>query len=65
LTRNPWGKSEFNGDWSDTSSKWTPFYKSQVSTHNFVTTDGLFFISVADFKAIFAYFTITYYYDDW
>lgn len=26
LVRNPWGKAEFMGDWSDGSDKWTSFY---------------------------------------
>ena len=33
LVRNPWGKVEFIGDWSDASSKWTSAYKSHVPTH--------------------------------
>jgi len=28
--RNPWGRREWNGDWSDSSSIWTPELKEAV-----------------------------------
>jgi hypothetical protein len=65
LARNPWGKTDFNGEWSDRSKLWTPFYKAQVPEHPWGYNDGLFYISVVDFKAIFSHFTITYYHDNW
>ena len=30
--RNPWGKLEWRGDWSDTSSKWTPRLRAELET---------------------------------
>ena len=41
--RNPWGKGEWSGDWSDGCYKWTPQLKKQL---NFVNQDdGSFFMS--------------------
>ena len=65
LVRNPWGKVEFIGDWSDSSKKWSTFNKRQVPTHTFSGLDGLFYMSISDFQTIFSYVTITYYHDDW
>ena len=31
--RNPWGEGEFNGDWSDFSSKWTEELKQQYKAN--------------------------------
>ncbi|EGR28521.1 hypothetical protein IMG5_173770 [Ichthyophthirius multifiliis] len=45
--RNPWGKVEWNGDWSDNSLKWTPQLKEQLNLKN--ENDGSFWIQVEDF----------------
>ena len=42
--RNPWGEKEFNGDWSDKSSKWTDELKKQVDFEG-VKGDGIFYMS--------------------
>lgn len=65
LVRNPWGYSEFIGNWSDSSSVWTAAFKAQVPNHPWSTSDGAFYMSVKDFQSIFAYYTITYYHDDY
>jgi len=46
--RNPWGEKEFNGDWSDKSSKWTDELKKQVDFEG-VKDDGIFYMSYDDF----------------
>jgi calpain-15 len=54
LLRNPWGNShEWNGDWSDTSSKWNynPLLKTELDWSN--KPDGLFWMSWTDFCRIF------------
>lgn len=50
--RNPWGKFEWNGDYSDNSPKWTPELKEGLNWKNM--NDGTFWMSDVDF---FRYFT--------
>ena len=46
--RNPWGKFEWKGDWSDDSDKWTEDVIKQVETFK-KADDGTFWMSVNDF----------------
>lgn len=46
LVKNPWGKSEWNGPWSDGSSKWTA--KSIADLDHKFGDDGIFWIPVLD-----------------
>mmetsp|Transcript_73898 Transcript_73898/g.190713 ORF Transcript_73898/g.190713 Transcript_73898/m.190713 type:complete len:670 (-) Transcript_73898:226-2235(-) len=55
--RNPNGKTKWNGDWSDDSSRWTPVLRSQVGCPVGGTT-GVFFIEFKDFLKYFAHCTI-------
>jgi len=51
--RNPWGNTEWTGDYSDNSPKWTPelkkFFKVEESKDN-----GVFFMTFEDYKTEFA-----------
>ena len=59
--RNPWGKKEWQGDWSDKSSKWSASTKQQV---NFVDkNDGCFWIAFKDYIKFFYITTICFYND--
>ncbi|KAF7128430.1 hypothetical protein CNMCM5793_003160 [Aspergillus hiratsukae] len=44
--RNPWGKKEWNGAWSDGSEQWTPEWMQKLD-HKF-GNDGFFWISYED-----------------
>ena len=57
--RNPWGKKEWQGDWSDKSDKWTPKTKAQVKLAN--KNDGTFWISFEDYCEFFYITTICFY----
>ena len=57
--RNPWGKKEWSGDWSDKSSKWTPKTKAQVNFQD--KNDGTFWISFDDYIEFFYMTTICFY----
>eukprot|EP01080_Neovahlkampfia_damariscottae_P008636 gene8636-583_t len=48
--RNPWGKSEWLKDWSDSSSKWDTVSQSDKKRIGFkIGNDGSFFMSYDDF----------------
>ena len=45
--RNPWGKKEWQGDWSDKSPLWTPHTKKQVNLVD--EDDGTFWIDFENY----------------
>ena len=51
--RNPWGKGEWNGDWSDKSKKWTPALKKEVGFTD-AAEDGIFWMEAKDFVKKFS-----------
>ncbi|KAL4474670.1 hypothetical protein ABPG72_002263 [Tetrahymena utriculariae] len=59
--RNPWGKKEWKGDWSDESPIWTPELKDKLRVTQ--KQDGIFYMSLQDFYQYFTQITICYYHD--
>ncbi|KIW90533.1 uncharacterized protein Z519_09180 [Cladophialophora bantiana CBS 173.52] len=55
--RNPWGKKEWTGKWSDGSSEWTPEWM-QLLEHKF-GNDGIFWISYEDLLKKYQHFDRT------
>lgn len=56
--RNPWGKGEFNGDWSDQSDKWdlvAPERKEQLLVKR---QDGAFWMCFKDWVNMFSSFDV-------
>ena len=49
--RNPWGDTEWKGDWSDKSRLWNPELKAQFGLND--KDDGSFWISLEDFLDYF------------
>ncbi len=60
--RNPWGKGEWKGDWSDGSKLWTASLKEQIGMEE--KDDGIFYISETDYLEQFIETTICMYKDD-
>jgi len=61
--RNPWGKGEWKGDYSDDSDKWTDELKEKVG---FVKSqDGSFFMTVEDFHKYYTVYDIGHYHEGW
>jgi len=61
--RNPWGKFEWKGDYSDDSPLWTQELKDRVGYVK--QDDGIFFMRCWDFKTYFETYTISAYHDSW
>jgi len=55
--RNPWGCTEWNGDWSDKSPKWTEDLKREIGHED--EDDGTFWMSWEDFTTWFGDVQIT------
>ena len=48
--RNPWGKGEWTGDWSDASSLWTTRMRNLCDfSAKDVNDDGIFWMEWSDF----------------
>ena len=50
--RNPWGKGEWKGSWSDTDSRWTSQLRSELEMSK--KEDGIFFMEYKDFSKYFS-----------
>jgi len=62
--RNPWGDStEWKGDYSDESPKWTPQMKKEANWTD--EPDGTFWITIDDFIKYFNDLVCIYYKDNW
>ena len=59
--RNPWGKGEWKGDWSDSSYLWTAELKQQLNYED--TDDGVFYMTYNDFVKYYSDIQICYYHD--
>ncbi|KAL3302603.1 calpain family cysteine protease [Colletotrichum asianum] len=57
LLKNPWGKGEWTGAWSDGSSQWTPEWLQKLN-HKF-GDDGAFWISYQDLLKKYNIFDVT------
>lgn len=57
--RNPWGKGEWNGEYSDKSDVWTEELKEKLGWND--EDDGIFFIKVEDFIQNFRNVAICHY----
>lgn len=63
--RNPWGKGEWFGDWSDRSPLWTPELSHQLRGDNLNPDDGIFFMAFSDYRRYFHDFCVAYYHDNY
>ena len=59
--RNPWGLREWQGDWSDHSTKWTASLRKELQVED--KDDGIFYISFEDYTKFFYVTTICKYMD--
>jgi calpain-15 len=61
--RNPWGKGEWKGSWSDTDARWTPQLRNEVGQVN-NADDGIFCMTFNDFCKYFSDLQICYYHEN-
>ena len=62
--RNPWGKGEWTGEFSDESWIWKQHPElNEILHHHSLDEDGIFFMRFEDFLQYFENYTICYYYD--
>ena len=61
--RNPWGQTEWNGDWSDHSDKWTPSLREQLKVET--VDDGTFWMPFDKFTECFNEVCICKVHDDY
>ncbi|XP_041346994.1 calpain-9-like, partial [Gigantopelta aegis] len=61
--RNPWGRGEWNGPWSDRSSEWCSVRLSDMTMAR-VIDDGEFWISLKDFQEQFDELEMCHLYPD-
>jgi len=54
--RNPWGKTEWEGNWNDSSNLWTEEMKNQVAFE--AKDDGVFYMCEEDFLVKFEWTTL-------
>jgi hypothetical protein len=50
--RNPWGSSEWKGDWCDNSEKWNKRFKNLVGFEG-IKDDGIFWMDINDYSKEF------------
>ena len=61
--RNPWGKGEWKGDWSDRDKRWTKNLKQQFGMK--VKDDGIFFMDYKNYLKFFSDTQFCYYHDSY
>jgi len=61
--RNPWGIEEYDGDWGDKSTLWTPEFKKQAGYTD--KDDGMFFVPLDQWRTDYAGFYMCHYRKDW
>jgi calpain-15 len=61
--RNPWGKEQYRGEWSDKDDRWTPELKQSMGYQT--GDDGFFYMPFSGFKKAFSRFVITMYDKAW
>ncbi len=61
--RNPWGKGEWKGDWSDQSYLWSYQLRKMLKYDH--EEDGVFFMNFNDFLKYFTDVQICYYHDNY